>query len=59
MFSDSVHFIIGLVSWLMALFGFIVDEIFTLAEFLEDEGSNPSKLLDLINRKGNFHSYLT
>lgn len=51
---DSVHFIVGLVSWLMALFGFIVDEIFALADVFEDEGRYSSNLLDLINQKGNF-----
>jgi len=42
----------------MALFGFIVDEIFTLAEFFEDEGSISSNLLDPINQKGDFYYHV-
>lgn len=38
----------------MTLFGFIVDEIFTLADELEDEGNESSSWLDLINQKGDF-----
>ena len=36
----------------MALFGFIVDEIFTLANFLEESGEDLGSNLDLLNQKG-------
>ena len=52
---DSVYFMIGLVSWLMALFSFIVDEIFTLADFVEDNGGEQSISLEVLNRKGHLN----
>lgn len=38
----------------MTLFGFIVDEIFTLADDLEDEDNESGSWLNLINQKGDF-----
>ena len=55
--ADLVYFMIGLVSWLMALFGFIVDEIFSLADFLEDQGGEQSVSLEQINGKGCLHHF--
>lgn len=43
---------IGLVSWLLTLFGFIIDEIFTLADYLEENVEGSNNIPDLINQKG-------
>lgn len=39
----------------MALFGFIVDEIFTLADIVQDEGSHSGNLLEILNQKGDLY----
>ncbi|KAL6717958.1 Mediator of RNA polymerase II transcription subunit 16 [Lecanora helva] len=47
---ESVHFLVGLVSWLMSLLSFIMDEVFTLAKFLEEDGGL-DLTLDSVNQK--------
>ena len=36
---ETVHFLLGLVKWYMDLISYIVDEIFTLSDFFEDQGT--------------------
>jgi len=43
----------------MALFSFIVDEVFTLTDFLEENGAGPGSILDLVNQKGYLSTLLT
>ena len=49
---DSVSFLIGFVSWLLALFSFIIDEIFTLADYLEEIEAEPGNITNLLSQKG-------
>lgn len=55
--SDSVRFTIGLVSWLMALFNFIIDETFTLSSYLEEQGGESTNVSDLINQKSKLQNH--
>ena len=52
---ESVRYSVSLTTWLMALFGFIMDELFTLGDFLEECQEQRSDLIDSLNQKGPPH----
>ena len=57
--QSSVHLLIGMVNWLMALITFIIDEVFMLGDLLEDHGDIADDLaLALLNERSkyNYHS---
>ena len=47
-----MHLTIRLVSWFITLFCFIVDEVFTIADFLDEHVGGSSNVLNLLNHKG-------
>lgn len=50
--SETVHVLVGLVSWSLTLIGYIFDEIFVLADFLEDHDEGAGNVsLDVLNAK--------
>ena len=57
--SETVHVLIGLVSWSMSLISFIVDELFVLGDFLEDQNDETGDTsLDVLNARSELpHDY--
>ena len=48
---ETVHILIGLVSWSMTLISYIVDELFVLGDFLEDHEGAGDGDLDFLNAR--------
>lgn len=49
---DTIHVLVGLVSWLMTLIGYIVDELFVLGDFFEDHTDEAGNIsLDDLNAR--------
>lgn len=50
--SETVHVLIGLVSWSMTLISYIVDELFVLEDYLEDNDDGTGNIsLDVLNAR--------
>ena len=54
--SETVHLLIGMVDWSMALITFIIDEVFMLGDLIEDHGDIADDLaLDRLNERSNYN----
>lgn len=49
---ETVHVLVGLVTWSMTLISYIVDELFVLGDYLEDHDDGTGNInLDLLNTR--------
>ena len=47
---ETVHFLLGLVKWYMDLISYLVDELFTLSDFFDDQGILESLTASTLNQ---------
>ena len=50
--SETVHVLVGLVTWSMTLISYIVDELFVLGDYLEEHDDGTGNIdLDILNTR--------